>query len=80
MSNELLMLLIPMDGPYSPECIVRCKSCDKHVSSRDASADIKGEPYRSFYCPECVQVLRPSKFVKVMTREEFFAKVENATL
>jgi hypothetical protein len=66
------MLLIPMDGPNSIPCIVRCKNCSKHVHSSEANADIKGEPFKAFYCKACTD------FTKFMTREEFFAKVENA--
>ena len=72
------MLLIPMDGPESIPCTVRCVCCWAWEHSENAYADIKGEPFKSFYCASCFATLNGQPNVVVMTREEFFAKVENA--
>ena len=72
------MLLIPMDGPDSIPCIVRCVRCQRHEHSASAYADIKGEPYKAFYCSTCTAILKKYESVPVMTREEFFARIENA--
>ena len=71
-ANDTLMLLIPMDGPDSTPRIVRCVSCKKHVHSSEAHADIKGEPFKAFYCVPCVIDLRWDSNVVTMTREEYF--------
>ena len=72
------MLFIPMDGPESTPCIVRCAGCTSREQSSNMHADIKGEPFKAFYCHDCVRdFMRKGKAI-VMSREEFFARIENA--
>jgi len=77
-TDRIPMLLIPMDGPDSIPCIVRCFRCRRHEHSPKAYADIKGEPFKSFYCASCTATLNGQSNVVVMTREEFCALIENA--
>lgn len=37
--------------------VVSCVQCNRPVSLRFAQADLDGEPFKTYYCPGCVQEL-----------------------
>jgi hypothetical protein len=49
------MNLQPVGGQ---ECYVQCCVCLKMVSTKEALADMNGEPFKAYYHPKCAESVR----------------------
>jgi hypothetical protein len=47
----------PVDNAHSPEVTITCNNCHDKVSSRNAFADLDGEPFKAYYCYSCTRKL-----------------------
>jgi len=50
------MKLVRVDPQQNqPVCYVTCSGCGKEGTTREAYADLEGESFKAYYCPECVE-------------------------
>lgn len=47
------MRMNPVDNANSPEVNLTCANCNDRISSRNAYADLDGEPFKAYYCDSC---------------------------
>ena len=63
------MKLKKCEAHYNTEFCVMCNFCNRKKLIEDCFANLKGKPFQSYYCRDCIELYKSEHILKQIDRE-----------